>query len=460
MDIQVIRPTFPDVEYCILDFAAKPSLKYNNQKAIQKAIDTCSQAGGGRVFIPAGYFLTGPISLKDNVNLVLDKNAFVKFTKSKEEYPLIWTEYEGEKRIRTISPITAEHCKNIAITGYGVLDGSGDLWREVKQAKISSDAWEKLLKKSPYVAPAKSGGKWCPSKTYYEGLINGEPDYEDPNALEKAAEFWDYFRPVFVSFVHCDRVLIENVTLENSPAWNIHPRYCTNFSLCSAHIKNVSYAQNGDGIDLESCQYCEIAHCYFEVGDDAICIKSGKNRMARSIIAPTENVWIHDCKVFHAHGGFVVGSEMSRGVRNVLVENCTFVGSDVGLRFKSAMGRGGIVEDILVRNIMMSDIKAEAILLTMAYQFYNPTNPNEAKNVTYLEDDIPEFRNITIEHVFCDLARDSIKIEGLEQKPIHHIQISNTEIVAKNKIMLKHCNEITLKNVIINEEQLNGKYAN
>ncbi|MDE6584327.1 MAG: glycoside hydrolase family 28 protein [Anaeroplasmataceae bacterium] len=455
MKFIIQKPTFISKEYNILDFGAKTDLTYNIQRPIQKAIDMCSENGGGKVIIPNGYFLTGPIELKSNVNLYVSENAFVKFTKSKEEYPLQWTEFEGERRIRAKSPISAKNCVNIAITGNGILDGSGDLWREVKQSKLTQAQWNHLLEISPYVVQVKSGGKWCPSKTYYEGLKHGEPDYNDPSALEQAAQYWDYFRPVFVSFISCDKVLIDGVTLQNSPAWNIHPLYCNNFTLTNAHIKNPFYAQNGDGIDLESCTNCEIAFSFFEVGDDGICIKSGKNRKAREIQAPTENVWIHHCKVFNAHGGFVVGSEMSRGVRNVLIEDCSFSGSDVGLRFKSALGRGGIVENIHVKNIMMSDIKAEAILLTMAYVFQNPANPNETKNVTFLEDDIPEFRNITIENIYCDAARDSIKIIGLKEKPIHDISISNTQIISKNKVEMQYYNNILFHNVYVrtpNEE--------
>ena len=146
-------------------------------------------------------------------------------------------------------------------------------------------------------------------------------------------------------------MLIQGVTLKNSPAWNIHPLYCRNFTLEDAIVKNKFSAQNGDGIDLESCQNCEISRTIFEVGDDGICIKSGKNREARQKKIPTKNVWIHDCKVYDAHGGFVVGSEMSRGVENILVENCVFIGTDIGIRFKSALGRGGIVQNITIKNI-------------------------------------------------------------------------------------------------------------
>ena len=145
------------------------------------------------------------------------------------------------------------------------------------------------------------------SQTIYEGVLTGEPDYSDPNALEQASKYYDLYRPVLVSFKICDKVLIEDVTLQNSPAWNVHPWFCTNFTLKNAKIRNKYSAQNGDGLDLESCKNCEVVGTIFEVGDDGICIKSGKNAEGRMMEGPCENVWIHDCKVFDAHGGFEIG---------------------------------------------------------------------------------------------------------------------------------------------------------
>lgn len=445
MNFTVLRPEFKNNEYNILDFGAKASLDFNNQKPIQQAIDECSKNGGGKVIIPDGYYLTGPIELKDNVNLYVSNNAFVLFSKSKEEYPLIFTEYEGIRRIRAISPIRAKNAKNIAITGGGILDGNGELWRGIKQFKLTEKQWKAKLKISEYVIEGKEGGIWCPTKTYYDGVINGEPDYNLDNVLEIASENYDVYRPVFVSFINCDKVLIEGVTLQNSPAWNIHPLYCTNFSLINAKVKNKPYAQNGDGIDLESCQNCEIANSIFEVGDDGICIKSGKNAEARKTKIPTKNVWIHDCKVFDAHGGFVVGSEMSRGVSNILVENCIFSGTDIGVRFKSAIGRGGVVEDITIKNIYMTNIINEAFIFTMGYVLVNIEDEHEGE-VTYDKEDIPEFKNIYLENITCNSADTAIKIQGLKELPIHNIEFKNVDVNSNKGIILSNHKDISFKN--------------
>lgn len=451
MNISVKLPVFREKEYNILDFGAKSDNEFNNKTAIQNAIDECNSKGGGKVIIPDGFYITGPIELKSNVNLYVSENAFVKFTKSKEEYPLIWTEYEGIRRIRAISPISAKHADNIAITGKGILDGSGDLWRGIKRFKLTSKEWDRCLKKSPYVIDTKDGGVWCPTKSYYEGVLKGEPNYNDSNALEIASSNWDVYRPVFVSLQNCNRVLIEDVTLQNSPAWNLHPLYCHNFTLKNAKIKNKFSAQNGDGIDLESCQDCEIAGTVFEVGDDGICIKSGKNKEARKLLIPTKNVWIHDCKVFDAHGGFVVGSEMSRGVENILVENCIFSGTDIGIRFKSALGRGGVVKDITMRNIYMNNIIGEAIIFTMGYVLVNIEDANEG-SVTYNADDVPEFKEILMDNIICNDCSVALKINGLKELPIHDIILKNSKIRCKSGLDLKECKNIKLENVTIEDE--------
>lgn len=460
MNFKIELPEFVEKYYSIIDFGAKSDREFNNQKAIQQAIDTASQNGGGIVVIPNGYYLSGPIELKSDVNLHLENNAFLQFTKSKEEYPLIWTEYEGIKRIRAVSPISAKNQKNIAITGSGIIDGAGDLWRGIKQFKLTKKEWERCLKKSPYVIEGKEGGIWCPTKTYYEGVLKGEPNYDDPNALAIASENYDVYRPVLVSLIECDRILIEGLTIQNSPAWNIHPLYCTNFTLKNANIKNKFSAQNGDGIDLESCQNCEIADTIFAVGDDGICIKSGKNKEARKKKVPTKNVWIHGCKVFDAHGGFVVGSEMSRGVSNIIVEDCIFSGTDIGVRFKSAMGRGGVVEDITIKNIYMSNIIEEAMIFTMGYVLVNIEDTNEGKNEQFDKEDIPEFKNIHLENIICNNSNTAIKINGLELLPIHDITIKNSSFYANKSLDLKLCKNIILDNVEITTKEKRALYKN
>lgn len=449
MNFTIEVPKFKNEQYNILDFGAKSKLKWNNKEAIQNAIDTCSQNGGGTVIIPNGYFLSGPITLKSNVNLHLENNAFLQFTKSKEEYPLQWTDYEGQKRIRALSPITADHQNNIAITGKGVIDGNGFLWRGIKRFKLTDKEFQRCLKLSPYFQETKEGGIWYPTKTVYEGVLVGEPDYSDPRALEIASQYYDLYRPVLLSLKHCDKVLIEDITIQNSPAWNIHPWFCTNFTLKNAKVRNKFSAQNGDGLDLESCQNCEIVGTVFEVGDDGICIKSGKNEEARKTPGPCQNVWIHDCKVFDAHGGFVVGSEMSRGVRNILVEDCTFIGTDIGIRFKSAMGRGGVVEDITIRKIHMANIIEEAVIFTMGYVLRNleTEKTDEMKSANPL--DIPEFKNIVMEDICCEHAKIGIKIEGLQELPIHDLTFQNVEICAEHALEMNRATNIFMKNVVI-----------
>lgn len=444
-------PKFNNTTYNILDFGAKSDISYNNKTAIQAAIDCCSNNGGGMVLIPNGFYLSGPIQLKSNVNLHLASNAYLQFTKSKEEYPLIFTEYEGQRRIRTISPIMATNCHDIAITGSGTIDGNGHLWRGIKKFKLTSKEWERCLKKSQYVIETKESSIWCPTKTYYEGVLKGEPDYSLDNALELASDNYDVYRPVLLSLRHCDKVLIEDVTIQNSPAWNVHPIYCNNFTMKNAKIKNKFSAQNGDGIDLESCTNCEISNTTFEVGDDGICLKSGKNKEARQIKAPTKNVWIHDCKVFDAHGGFVVGSEMSRGISNVLVENCTFSGTDIGVRFKSAMGRGGVVEDIVIRDIQMNNIINEAFIFTMNYVLVNIEDDHEHEEEID-EDDVPEFRNIHMENIIVSGCDTAIKIQGLKEKPINNLTFKNIYINANKENVISHAESINFDNVLINYE--------
>lgn len=466
MRVQVNTPTFKDVVYNILDYGAKPTVNFNNKEAIQKAIDECSNNGGGTVLVPNGYFYTGPINIKSNVNLHLADNAFIQFSKSKEEYPLIWTDYEGQKRIRTVSPLTIDNAVNVAITGNGVIDGNGELWRGVKKWKLTEKQWDKCLAKSDYIIKTKETEIWYPTKTIYDGIMVGEPNYDDPNALEKASPYYDMYRPVLLSIRKSENVLIENITIQNSPAWNIHPWFCKNLKLENVTVKNKFSAQNGDGIDIESCEYVEVSNCVFEVGDDGICVKSGKNAEARQFYGPCKNVWIHDCKVFDAHGGFVIGSEMSRGVSDVLVENCTFIGTDIGVRFKSAIGRGGVVENIHIENINMANIVEESFIFTMGYVLKLLENFNEQEiGSSTIKEDIPEFKDIYIKNVECNGAKLGIKINGLNELPIHDIHFENVNINCDKALDLSLCKDIYFENVNVNaldkeykfeKERMNG----
>lgn len=446
-EFKVELPHFQDKYFSIEQFGAIAGGEVSNTEAIRNTIAEAVKQGGGHVVIPAGIWLTGPVELKSSIDLHLESGALLLFDKNKEEYQVQFTDYEGQPRIRAVSPLHAFDAENIAVTGKGTIDGNGHLWRVVKKFKVTQRQWEAMLKKSDCVIPTKEGGMWFPTKSAYEGCLKGEPAVDEENALEKAAPYYDFMRPVMVNFVRCNKVLIDGVTLENSPNWNVHPLFCTNLTVRNATIRNPYHAQNGDGIDVESCKNVEILNTKFDVGDDAICIKSGKNEVARKVKGPTENVYIHDCTVLHGHGGFVVGSEMSRGVRDVYVDNCTFIGTDTGIRFKSQLGRGGVVENIRMENINMLDIEEEAIIFTMGYSLYKMEHELEEKDTMQDMADVPEFKNIVIENVVCKGAATGLKVEGLKVLPIHDISLKNVTITAEHDYSIINGSNITVENV-------------
>ena len=418
-EFHVSLPVIHDNEFDIRSFGAVPGGKHSNTKAFADALRAASEHGG-RVIVPDGIWLTGPITLLSDTELHLEDNAVILFSKNREEYPLRVTDYEGIRRIRTVSQINAEHADHIAITGNGTINGSGHLWRPVKQFKMTERQWNRLLEQSDYVIPSNEGGVWVPTKSIYDTRFEGEvfPDdcASEDEALAKAAPYYDFYRPVMVSLRYCRNVLLEGVHFENSAAWNIHPYFCDDLTIRYVTVNNPYYAQNGDGIDIDSCSNVHIHHCTLQTGDDAICLKAGKDREARKLKKPCENVLIHDCKVGQSHGGFVIGSEMSRGVRNVMVKNCTFIDSDTGITFKSAMGRGGVVEDIYMQDIQMVNIKKYAVTVTMAYvhnlmDYFDPVVQSDDP------EDIPEYRNLYFERCVCPDADAEVVVEPLNGHP-------------------------------------------
>ena len=439
--MNVKLPTFKNKEYNILDFGAVEGGILNAGPSINKAILECTQNGGGYVVIPSGLYLTSPIYLKDNVCIKMLSGSILKFNKNKEDYPLYNSNWEGIDRIRCVSPIMIHDAQNVGIIGNGVIDGSGDLWRPIKKWKLTDKQWDAHLKISNVTDRLKETEIWYPNSNILNGIKNGEK-----NNIEEAKEFWDMYRPALVSMKNSKQILLDGVVFSNSPAWNIHPLFFQDLTIRNVLVKNPYYAQNGDGIDIESCKNVELYNSTFEVGDDGICIKSGKNREARKIKVPCENIYIHDCKVFEAHGGFVVGSEMSRGVKNIIVENNTFIGTDVGIRFKSALGRGGVVEDITIKNTRMLNIKEEAIIFTMGYALTTIGVDGCENKINEDKEDIPYFKNITIDNAVCDSSKKGLVIEGITKDTISNITIKNSNIKSKNDIELHECENINIIN--------------
>ena len=453
---KVQQPVFPAYEVNIEKFGAKGDGLFLNTKAINDAIKEVNQRGGGKVIIPEGTWLTGPIELLSNVNLYTERNALILFTGDFEAYPIIPTSFEGLETRRCQSPISARNAENIAITGYGIFDGNGDCWRPVKKEKLTASQWNKLV---------KSGGVldeqeriWYPTAGSLKGAMACK-DFNVPEGIntdEEWNEIRAWLRPVLLNFVKSKRILLEGVTFKNSPSWCLHPLSCEDFTVNNIQVINPWYSQNGDALDLESCKNALIVNSTFDVGDDGICLKSGKDEDGRRRGRVCENVVVDGCTVFKGHGGFVVGSEMSGGVRNVSVSNCQFLGTDVGLRFKSKRGRGGVVENIWIRNIAMMDIPTEPITFNLYYGGKSAVEVLESGEKVPakveplpVDETTPCFRNIHVKNLVCAGARRALFFNGIPEMPIDGIVLEDIDITSKLGAEFIYSKNISMKNVNI-----------
>lgn len=444
-DMPVVqRPSFPDYQVDIRDFGAKADGETLNTEAINNAIKAVSEKGGGKVVIPEGLWLTGPVVLQNNVNLHVEKNALVLFSGDADLYPLVRTSFEGLDMLRCQSPVSAMNAENIAITGHGVLDGSGDSWRPVKRNKMTDGQWKSLLKSGGVVD--ESGKVWYPN----EGALKASILTGSKEKREISDSEWEgmkrWLRPVLLSIVKCKRVLLEGVTFRNSPSWCLHPLSCEDLTLNGVKVFNPWYSQNGDALDVESCKNVVVTNSLFDAGDDAICIKSGKDADGRRRGEPCENVLVKNNTVLHGHGGFVVGSEMSGGVRNVYVADCTFIGTDVGLRFKSTRGRGGVVENVYVDNINMINIPGDALIADLYYAVKDaPGAP-----VPAVTEETPSFKNIHISNISCKGAGRAMFLNGLPEMPIENFSVRNMRITdAQQGAFINKVAGVTLENIEI-----------
>ncbi len=455
---RVIRPVFPDYEVNIKDFGAVADGKTLNTEAINKAILEVSSQGGGKVIVPQGLWLTGPIELQSNVNLYTEENALILFSDKFNDYPIIETSFEGLETRRCQSPISAVNAENIAITGHGVFDGAGDSWRPVKKGKMTESQWKSLLASGGVV----ENNVWYPT----EGSLKGAKackEFNNPEGIE-TEEQWNeirpWLRPVLLSLAKCKKVLLEGVTFKNSPSWCLHPLSCEHITIDGVKVFNPWYSQNGDALDLESCTNALVINNVFDAGDDAICIKSGKDEDGRRRGEPCQNVIVKNNVVLHGHGGFVVGSEMSGGVKNIYVSDCTFLGTDVGLRFKSTRGRGGVVENIYIHNINMIDIPHEALLFDL---FYGGKAAGEETaeelagrmkaEVPPVTEETPAFRDIYISNVTARGVGRAMFFNGLPEMPIRNVHIKDVTVSRAEKgIEISQAENVTIENTVVESE--------
>lgn len=455
---QVEQPVFPEYSVNITDFGAVADGKTLNTEAINNAIKDVNSKGGGKVVIPAGLWLTGPIELKSNVNLYTEQNSLILFTDDFNAYPILETSFEGLETRRCQSPISAWNAENIAITGYGVFDGSGDSWRPVKKGKMTASQWKSLLASGGVV----ENDVWYPTAGSLKGA-KACKEFNNPEGIETDEEWNEirpWLRPVLLNIVKSKKVLLEGVTFKNSPSWCLHPLSCEHITIKDVKVFNPWYSQNGDALDLESCNYALIINNVFDAGDDAICIKSGKDEDGRKRGEPCQNVIVKNNVVLHGHGGFVVGSEMSGGVKNIYVSDCTFLGTDVGLRFKSTRGRGGVVENIHIHNINMIDIPHEALLFDLFYGGKGAGEETEEELIARMKtaippvtEETPAFRDIYISGITANGVGRAMFFNGLPEMPIRNIDIKDVQITnAKAGIVISQAENVTIDNANVETE--------
>ena len=377
-------PSFPDRTFSIVDQGAVADGTSDCLPSIQAAIEACHEAGGGKVLIPAGdYFVKGPIHLQSNINLHLEEGATLHFSTTAADYlPVVFTRWEGVECYNYSPLIYAFEQENIALTGKGTLDGHA-----------ANENW----------------WYWCGKEQYgwSEGMPSQGDDHSRPKLFdwntrevsveERVLGEGSYLRPNFVQPYRCKNVLIEGVTIRNSPMWIVHPVLCENVTIQG--IRVVSHGPNSDGCDPESCRNVLIKDCYFDTGDDCIALKSGRNQDGRRIGRPVENIVVQDCQMKDGHGGIVIGSEVSGGARNIYGENCVMDSPnlDRALRVKTNKVRGGRIERLFFRNIEVGEVKEAILRVNMRYPIYSDTNQ------TY----IPEVEHIRVGK--CKLLKKSLR---------------------------------------------------
>ena len=429
-------PKFGNNDIVITKTGAKTDAKAEkNQKAIQKAIDKCAKKGGGKVIVPAGQrFKTGAITLKSHVNLVIEQGAVLEFVFQPELYPIVETAWEGLDCYNLSPCIYANGATDIALSGKGTVDGGGNRqtwwpwngatkhgWTEgVKSQKDGGRA--RLLQNGEDGIPMKINGKPNPQRTFTEN---------------------DRLRPQLVNFVNCERILIEDVTLLSSPFWVIHPLKSTDITVRGVHINNDG--PNGDGCDPESCDRVLIENCYFNTGDDCIAIKSGRNRDGRERAMPSKNIIIRNCEMKNGHGGVVIGSEISGGCTNVFAHDCVMDSPNLDrvLRIKTNSCRGGIIENINMKNVKVGQCGESVLKINLDY---------EPKEIC-CRGNYPTVRNVYMENVTCEKSKYGVQIIGLEEDTyVYDIHVKNCKFngVKDGNTITGKTRNVKLENLFVN----------
>ncbi|QSB28900.1 glycoside hydrolase family 28 protein [Flavobacterium sp. CLA17] len=422
---------FSNKTYNVKDFGAVADGKTSNTLAFEKAIKECAKNGGGKVLVPNGKYLTGPIHLESNVNLHLEDQAEILFSIDAKEYPLVHTSWEGTELMNYSPLIYAKNKTNVAITGKGTLNGQAN----------STNWWI-----------------WAGGKNY--GWQKGIPSQNDPtnrdvliDMAEKGVPVSErvfgegrYLRPTFIEFFECNTVLIKDVTIINAPFWVMHPIKSKDMIIDGVTVN--SHGPNNDGCDPEYSQNIIIRNCTFNTGDDCIAIKSGRDADGRRVAIPSKNIIVQNCKMIDGHGGVVMGSEISAGVNNVFVENCIMDSPnlDRAIRIKTNSKRGGTTEDIYVRNIEVGTVRECVLRATMTYDVYGAQKGNF----------IPSIRNISLENIKVkNGGKYGILADGYKESPIENITFKDVVIEKVDSVYsLKNVKNLNFINTYINGKKV------
>lgn len=421
----IVTPAFQDKEFLITDYGAVGDGHTYSTEAFRKAIDACNKAGGGKVIVPRGVFFTGAIHLKSNVNLYVSGDATILFSDNPKDYlPVVLTRFEGVECLNYSPFIYAYGQENIAITGSGIIDGFA-----------SADNWWAWKGRSEYGWQDNEPSGEKDVKILYKMGDEGVP------VKERVFGEGHHLRTNFIQLYKCKNILIDSLTIKRSPMWVIHPVLSENITI--QHVKVESHGPNNDGCNPESSKNVLIQKCYFDTGDDCIAIKSGRNADGRRINVASENIVVRDCVMRDGHGGVVIGSETSGNVRNVFIENCTMDSANLErvLRIKTNSLRGGIVEDIYMRNCTIGEVSDAVIKVNFQY------GDGDAGNYT------PVVRNIYVNNITSQKSTYAIFLDGYERSPIENLYISNSRFngVEKKNYLSNY------KNLSLSQVYINGK---
>ncbi|MBN2200552.1 glycoside hydrolase family 28 protein [bacterium] len=443
------EPIFPDFTVRISDFGAKGDGMTLNTGAFAEAVSACVRAGGGTVVVPPGTWLTGPIRLESGVNLRLERGAVVQFSRNLSDFPFIAGLDGRSRRFIITPPLHACRARNVAITGEGIFDGAGEVWRYAKKIDMTDGQWKALAAFGGVVTA--DGEQWWPSREAMEGAATLEAirrSGREPT-LEECIRTKEFLRPNLLQFEECENVWIKGPTFRNSPKFHLVPSQCENVVIWNVKVFSPEYGQNTDGIDPRSCRNVAILDCIVDTGDDGICLKPAGVSDSQPPGPACANIVVDGCTVYKAHGGFVIGSESYGGVRNVMVRNCVFMDTDVGLRFKSARGRGGLVENVYFENIRMRGIRTDAILFDMYYSGGAP-DAEAAKDLTVREAQpltglTPRYRDFFVKGVFCDGADRALVLNGLPEMPIRNMRLEDVTVLSRRGATIADAEGVLLK---------------